>query len=335
MKHINSNDLSVIPYIDSSQIPGRFLTSLAFYDDKKWKMWILTHESKPIEIQIVSPAEAGYFSKSPEKQSDIYIHFLSFIAQCSNFSGMLKPFQGLVDDIYNISASLAKIKHISKTKDIIGKGAHRMIITEIEYLFSLCRSMFDLFQEILRSIWNSIHLLDESIKKKPLKETFSKMVSGGDRVEIKKKLTEKYGLPPYLAECYAANSSFFNILKSFRDNIIHRGSSVQILFDGGEDNGFLIHKTLKPFSDIGIWKESEELPNELVPLFPALGIVVYKTIASCNHFITVMEQIIQFPPPIVPEMYYFLRGYFDDVLDNALEDAHNRINQEAVASLHT
>jgi hypothetical protein len=66
---------------------------------------------------------------------------LDFIAQRASFSELQKPILGLRDDVFNLSASLAKISHLHATKDIVGPGVSRMAVTEIEYLFSVCRSV--------------------------------------------------------------------------------------------------------------------------------------------------------------------------------------------------
>jgi hypothetical protein len=133
----------------------------------------------------------------------------------------------LRDDVFNLSASLAKISHLHATKDIVGPGVSRMAVTEIEYLFSVCRSVFDLLQEIASALWGTIKLHDSSVTKKPLKETFSKMILFQGRASTEKELIERFGLPQPLAAYYARNAEFFMTLREFRDNVIHRGSQVE------------------------------------------------------------------------------------------------------------
>jgi hypothetical protein len=78
------------------------------------------------------PAGSFYFSVEPESPLDIYFHFLDFIAQRASFSELQKPILGLRDDVFNLSASLAKISHLHKTRDIVGAGVSRMVVTEVE-----------------------------------------------------------------------------------------------------------------------------------------------------------------------------------------------------------
>lgn len=321
MASIDLSKLSIIPYLDIRNLQGRFISTLLFYDAGSWRMWISAGDQL-VEIK-AWPAESFYFAVEPESPTDIYFHFLDFIAQRASFSKLQKPILGLRDDVFNLSASLAKISHLNTTSEIIGLGASRMAVTEIEYLFSVCRSVFDLLQEIASGLWEAIKLHDSSVNKKPLKETFSKMVIFQGRASTEQELIERFGLPKPLAAYYARNAGFFMTLREFRDNIIHRGSQVQTIFSG--ETEFLIQQSLKPFSDMAIWSEEEKQPNDLVPLFPALCVVVQKTLSACEDFSSTIEQVIQFPPQIAPNMRFFMRGYFNEMFAAALDDANRRL----------
>lgn len=325
MANIDLSKLSTIPYLDISNLHGRFISTLMFYDAGSWRMWISAGDQL-VEIK-AWPAESFYFSAEPESPTDICFHFLDFIAQRASFSELQKPILGLRDDVFNLSASLAKISHLHTTRDIVGLGVSRMAVTEIEYLFSVCRSVFDLLQEIASALWETIKLHEASVNKKPLKETFSKMVLFQGRAATEKELIERFGLPQPLAAYYVRNTEFFMTLREFRDNIIHRGSQVQTIFSS--ETGFLIQHSLKPFSDMAIWSEAEKQPNDLVPLFPALCVVVHKTLSACEDFSSTIEQLIQFPPQIAPNMRFFMRGYFNEMFSAALHDANSRLTNHS------
>jgi hypothetical protein len=325
MTSIDLTKLTIIPYLDIPNLQGRFISTLTFYDAGNWRMWIPAGDQL-IEVKAL-PAEAFYFSFEPESPDDLYFHFLDFIAQRASFPALQKPILGLRDDVFNLSASLAKILHIHETRDVVGTGASRMVVTEVEYIFSICRSIFDLLQEIACALWKTIQLHDHAANKKPLKETFSKMVIFEGREATQEELVTRFGLPQSLAAYYIRNAKFFMTLRDFRDNIVHRGSQIQTIFSG--DKGFLIQHSLKPFSDMEIWRKEEKQPNELVPLAPALGVIVHNTLSACEDFSVTIEQIIQFPPPIVPNMRFFMRGYFNDVFSDALRDAINRLTNNS------
>lgn len=281
----------------------------------------------PVGDQLVEvkacPIESFYFSVEPESPNDLCFDFLDFIAQRASFPTIQKPILGLQDDVFNLSALVAKINHLHTTRGAIGTGVSRMIVTEVEYLFSICRSIFDLLQEIASALWESVQLHDPSVKKRPLKDTFSKMILFEGRISTTAELVSRFGLPQALAEYYVRNTEFFMTLRDFRDNIVHRGSQVQTIFSG--DAGFLIQDSLRPFLIMTIWRDDEKQPNGLVPLLPALGMVIHNTLSVCEDFSATIAQIIQFPPPIVPRMRFFMRGYFNEIFSVTLRNANDRL----------
>lgn len=320
MAAIDLEKLAKIPYVDVPNIAGRFLSALTFFDAQTWRMWIPVGDDL-MEIK-AWPAEAFYYASQPESPTDLSFHFLDFIAQRASFPEAKKAISGLRDDIFNLSASLAKVAHLHKTRESLSKGESRMIATEVEYLFSTCKSMFDLLQELICAIWNTVELLDKSLQKKPLKDTFSKIILFQGRASTAEELTERFGLPSPLAAYYVRQIDFFLSLREFRDNIIHRGSQVPTIFSG--ENDFLVQESTRPFAALGVWRNDEQLENKLVPLMPALGVVVQRTLAACNDFSTTVEQTIAFPPPIVPNMRLFMRGYFNELFQQVLNDANDR-----------
>lgn len=169
MEQFDVSQLSSIPYLDAANLQGRFLSTLCFYD-KEWRMWLVTG-GKLIETK-GWPAESFYFAYTPESPNDIHFRFLNFVAQRACIKEVGKAFLGVQDDVFNLAAALAKIDLLHDARDKIGHGVDRMVATEIEYICGVCRSLFDLLQEIIARLWATIQLVDPSVTKKPLKETF-------------------------------------------------------------------------------------------------------------------------------------------------------------------
>ena len=278
-------------------------------------MWIPTDKG----LQKIKgwPAEAFYFGDKPESEYDIYLHFLDFLAQKASFQSIAKPLRGLDDDFFNLSASVAKIDLLYEKRDEIKQGISRMVATEIEYIFSVCRSIFDLLQEIISKLWQTIRLVDDSAKKESIPETFSKMtkhLGQNNKLEL---LVERYGLPPQLADFYSRYYEFFSSLREFRDNVIHRGSSIEMIFS--TESGFAVREDQIPFSEYGVWTEEHKLNNGLCSLRPAIGHTIHETLAACEAFSTTIESIIQFPPPLAPGLKLFMRGNFNKNLIEAVK----------------
>jgi len=65
--------------------------------------------------------------------------------------------------------------------------------------------------------------------------------------------------------------------------------------------------------------------GDLVPLMPALGVLVYKTLEACEDFSQALTSVILFPPPIAPGLYLFVRGDFNKSLVRIMTDAAERL----------
>lgn len=319
MAAINVNKFSAIPYLQPDHFAGRFMCTLCFYDDG-WHSWADVGDQL-MKVQMW-PAEAPYFGTTPEAETDLSFHFMDLFAQRASFVEIGRPFVGLQDDIYNLGASLAKLRWLHDSRSGIGSGVSRMVSTEIEFIVSVCRSIFDLLQEIVSKLWAHVTFRLVPETKKKLKETYSDMLLYKGSPSSAGKLVERFGMPGELADCYVRSSDFFMTLRQFRDNIAHRGSQVQSIFEGND--GFLIRKALVPFRDIDIWRPEERTETELVPLLPVLGYVISKTLGVCEDFSLTIERIINLLPPIAPGMRLFMRGYFNEGLMAALDDIKER-----------
>ena len=319
MSHIKYDQLSKIRHLDVANINDRTLSSLTFFADGEWEVWFSTDEGQLLKI-IAKPAEAFYFGDRPELDSDLYFPFLDFMVQRASYPEVMKLLFGLKDDLFNLSASLRKVGFLYEQRDKLNHGVSRMVISEIEYIFTTCRSMFDLLQEIIAKLWSGIKLIDENIQKKSLPDTFSKMVLRDNKPISAEEIARLSKIPTPMAEFYARSSDFFCTLRKFRDIVMHGGSSVDTVFVGERD--FMVRADLSPFAKTSIWEKADSHPNNLRDLTPALTAVVCETLGD---FSEVFGTIIAFPPPLFPRMNYYMRGYFNDHLSAVASDYGRRI----------
>jgi hypothetical protein len=313
-----------IPYLDKAQIgPDRFLASLVFHDDE-WHTWVQTQDNKFIEIH-GWPAESFYFARKPEQPADLSLAFLDFMAHQASFIEMKLPFSAIKDDILNLSASFAKLKLIHSQQELERTGGHRMAATEVEYILMLCRGLFDFLQEIILKLWERMALTDQTIKKKQLKKSFADMALSANVPRSAESIMKRFALPDFLAQCYVQHTPVFVKIKEFRDNLVHRGQHVQTIFYGKD--GFVIQRRLGPFLNPDIWRDGEAIENDLVPLMPALALVIHGTLAACEEFAYTFASRFKLLEPMVPGMHLFLRGYFNEPFREALRDADERVRE--------
>ncbi|MFM0292242.1 hypothetical protein P0D68_03715 [Paraburkholderia sp. RL17-380-BIE-A] len=304
MAQIDSSQVATIPFIDSVRLHGRFLSSTLFYDDNRWRLWTAA-DGRFFELKIVEPLEMFYFARDAQSEHDLYFHLLDFVAQRAAFPDVKHAITGMMDDFLNLTTTVPKIELLHASRAKIGHGINRMVTTEIEYLFSICRGLFDLLQEVIGGLWNRVQLREPSTVKKPLKKSFNEMVTYEGKPTTRESLQARFGLPEMLADMYIRTSGFFRDLRQMRDNLVHRGTSVQTIFS--DDHDFLISGHLRPFESMAIWRDEEKRPNGLVPLLPALSTMIYGTLSACGAFSHALEATIGFPTPLVPEMRLFLR----------------------------
>ncbi len=285
---------------------------------------MLTGERSDTLIEVQAwPAEACYFGSSPETPDDLCLHFLDFVAQSACFLDVKKPFSAILDDILNLSTSLAKVRHFQSAQAQIPHGRSRMATTEIEYIALICRSIFDSLQEIIAKLWDKLVFSDETIIKKKLKTSFREMIELGGNLQSAEQISERFKLPVALAKCYERATDNFIALRRFRDNIVHHGSQVQNVFT--VDDNFLISHELTPFPNLVLWTDSERQENDLVPLLPALQMLIFRTMAICEDFSLTLGAIINYPPNLVPGMHLVLRGFFLAQFVEALTSSKNRV----------
>jgi hypothetical protein len=310
MTDIEIEEFEKIPYFEPIGFRSQVFRTLIFYVEGKWRSWIPSG-NKLVEIFMI-PVEGFYFADETNEHNDIYLHFLDFFCQKATFVGIQNPLRGIEDDFFNLAASLAKLDLLwnAKNNTTLYAGLSRMIGTEIEYIFSVCRSIFDLLQEILSKLWAMVELSDRNIAKKQLKPSFAKMLNG-DSIDADY-LTKTYGLPKNISDIYIKHKFFFLTLRKFRDGVIHYGSPAPSIY--ATENGFAVHKDFPVFANLNVWNSSHEQLNDLFLLKPAIEHVIRQTIAACDDFSNSIALVINCPPQITKNLRLYMRSPFNSYL---------------------
>lgn len=312
--------LNEIPYLDHKILKDRVIPSLLFYIDQEWHSWIL-NSNKIIKLNI-KPLEGRYFAREPEFENDIYLEFFNFLGQKALRKEIIKPYNGIYNDIMNICASLAKFNLLYEHSKEKNNEVSRMVATEIEYIINVCRSIFDLLQEIISELWENITLIDNSLHKQKLPKSFRKMVLIDEKLMNKNEISKKYSIPPIFSEYYSRYGEFFQLLRKFRDNISHHGSSIEYIFI--TKRGFGVLENEKPFCLLNKWNESHKLPNQISSLRASIGYIINNTISACEDFSITIQKLVEFPNEISPNLKIFLKMFYssellklDDVIKNS------------------
>lgn len=318
MIKVSADELAKLPHLRTDQLHGRTIPLLPHWDGKEWHSWVAAN-GKILPIKINDVVHSDYLATSAAAPGDILVPFVSFMTQRAYWPDVAHWFSAICDDIHNLGTALAKIDFFFAHRAEI-EGVGRFVATETEYIFTVCRSFFDLLQETISRLWERIQLIDQDAQaaKKRLKSTFSKMVLEDGKPRTSVQIQERFGLPLPLAEFYGKAAPFFRDLRAYRDGVIHGGESHEMIFD--TERGFAVPETLEPFASWAVWEDSERLnKNGLVSLRPALATLIFQTLGTCNDFTEVMGRTIKFPPEIAPGLRLFIRGQHNTALVVAQE----------------
>jgi hypothetical protein len=322
MSAIAFEELKKLPYLDLSALDGRTVNLMPLWDGTEWHMWLNTTLGL-IEGKIVDTSESDYLAKSAAKPSDLYIPFIHIMWQQASWSEICPLIIAISDDFHNMGTSVAKLRHFHEFRKSIGdRGVHRFALTELEFLVTLCRTTFDLLQEMISSIWKTrVRLLDEKAdafrRAHPLPRTFSKMVlREKEQRRNAAEIETHFGVPKTLAEQYQRIAPFFSELRRVRDRIVHGGSGFGMIFD--TERGFCVDPKKQPFNSFENWRPEHYYNNNIASVLPWIADTILKTIDACNSLIGAFGSVVQLPPPIAPGYVIFVRGYHNEAFAELL-----------------
>jgi hypothetical protein len=305
MAEIAIERLHELKHLDVSALNGRVIPLHALRDGEKWHLWFPATD-RLIHADTAVPVECCYFAEQPVAAGDFYFQLLEFLQQRAYWPDVARYVDGLYGDLQNAGASLSKLKLIFDHSRHNARDTARMVVTEIEYVFLTCRSIFDLLQEVIVALSSKVRLFSQDIKKVNLPRTYRKMVLRDERPMSKEEIINRFRLPEDIAAIYASSEPFFTWLRSYRDLVAHSGHTPDRVFV--TEKGFAISKGDRPFRDMEIWCEANSLPNELGSVLSVMGHVLATTFATCDLFAEAFSKTTQFPPPVAPNHHIFVCG---------------------------
>lgn len=321
---ISNDDIKKVSYIKIDVFDDRIIPLQPCYlGQSNWETWFPSDKGL-LSLKVIDVAEACYFSKEPAKDTDIYIGFINLIMKKAYFKNLVHFEKGILEDIRNLSASIEKINLFHQVwRNDNTKISRRFVTTEMEYIFKVCRSLFDLLQEVIMKIWSRFSYIDQTMKVKNLKSKFSDMVFMHDKLSSVKEISERYLIPIPLAEFYCRNGVFFSWLRSYRNKIAHGGNSIESLFI--MEDGFAISTEAEPFDNLHIWGAENLKPNGLGSVRSVASYAILNTLHALEDFSSVIQSIMQLPPDIAPDYRVYIRGENLSVL----HELHTYINENA------
>jgi hypothetical protein len=314
---VSLDELRKLKYIAVDTIGDRTVNLMPLWDGEQWHSWF-PGDDRLFKLAMHDVVVGEYLGKAAATSSDWYVPFLAFAWQRASWPEVFHLWRHLPDDLHHFATCTAKLEHFHEHRAAIGHGVSAFVQTELEYLFVLARSVFDLQQELISRVWSKrVRLLDPVAevrrKGRPLPLSFPKIVLR-DKQDVRsaEDIATVFGLSPRLAGAYAGAGKFFCGLREVRDAIVHSGTSVDMIFV--TDQGFGVHRDLPALRTFGLSLRPQEGSTNVVPLMPLVAHVVFGTLGACDAIIDALAQDVQFPPELAPDYSVFLRGFHNEAL---------------------
>jgi hypothetical protein len=313
--HISPEQLKIVPYVDLQALDVRRVNLMPFWDGCGWHMWVPTQagllDLKPVEVE-----HANYVANRAANDNDIIIPFVEMMWQQASWSEVCRLISGISDDFHNLGTSIEKLSYFFDHRSTI-PGLSQFVKTEVEYIFVLARSVFDLLQEAISWLWGNAVLLHDphaeaKRKQTKLPSTFAKMVLSGTEFRRPADLIDKYALPSAMAEMYASVAPFFKGIRRFRDEIVHLGKDPDMVTVS--DRGFCVPNSAFGFGDSPFWKPEHQENEHCRSLLPLLAHVALGSILSCGQLMAAFAKQVKLPPAIAPRHRVFVRGPHNEAL---------------------
>lgn len=211
---------------------------------------------------------------------------------------------GIIKDILNCSAFFEKyfIFHdlYLNSNDL---SIRSLINTEIGYFFGNIRSIYDLLQKIIKSLWKI-----ETGENLP--SSFADVVK-----QSNEDLKTKYGLNDPLINYYNNMKNLFQICKKIPDDIYHNGHTIDFIFC--DEDGFAIQNSDPTFSQfVHVWPIEKIKKNGLVSLLALASFITKQTIENLDNLSLAILPSISHGHPLSNTHKVILRGPYINHLNN-------------------
>ena len=311
MATFDLRELAKIPYLVVDGMGDRDLSLAPLWDGAEWHAWVPRPDGTLFPVKPRDVGEGIYLAREEARADDIYFPFASFVWQRASWAEVRHWYRAIIEDVHQLAASIAKIDFFWAMRERApggGLGIRRFVSSELEYLLTVCRSVFDELQEVVGAIWGRVRLLDQEQQRRKgqLRSSFADMVIVNGELMTAEQIAERRRIPPPLAAAYASAGSFLVLLRGLRDGIIHHGKDAPVV--GAAERGFVVLKNEKAFASLPIWNDEHSLNEHAVSLRPALAYVAVTTLHTCNTFADILGQLFEFPRDLAPDHRLFIRS---------------------------
>lgn len=296
--------LEKVPYVSLTPQDGRTVSLLPYFDEKEGRFKQPLPTNDGIIFAKGTPEQGPYYARSPvDDKRDVYIKLVDYTTRFFSFVSTMEILIGIERDILNCSSVVEKY-FIFLDRFRAGKNAliANLVMTDIEFLFSNVRSLYDSLQTITRDIFKQLG----SGKSKNLPQDYYGMAKLDDN-----EIRSRYGLSDALIGFYASTRDFFLECRKIRGGFQHQRIDVPVIFS--LDEGFALQKHSPFYKDpltsaFDIWPPEKTKENGLVSVLALISHVNKTVMAHMNSLSEALVSSLSVPSPVVKDFVVFLRG---------------------------
>lgn len=268
--------------------------------------WLIFHIHDGEVVPIKGETVVGsYFGTERADEDDLEIPFLNFYYQHASWPDVMGILPQIVADIRLLSVSLMKIASFQYYSQRSSLGYEPFVRSELEYIFGVCRSLYDHVQFIIAKTWE--HIEPTGGDWNELSTSFSSVALHGEEPIDTDQLVEKYNIPIPLAVFYEEEAEIFMKIREYRDNIFHEGETPRRIIKS--ERGFRVRTQDRPYNQFtDSWNDERVDENGVAPLWPFVAYIIGHTISMINRARGAWAKQIQWPPEIAPGYRHFIRG---------------------------
>ena len=319
--------LQDIPYLDLAHLAGRQVVLLPFWDGSRWHAWVPV-EGGYWDMKPVDAAHSDYVAERAAREDDLFVPFIDLMWQRASWPDVAPRISAISDDFHNLFASVAKLQLFQRLAGELSTYDHEAFArTELEYMFTVGRSIFDLVQEIIRTIWQDTKLSNPEDERRrrsrKLPERFSRVVLNRGATTSQEELVDTYALPPALCQAYLRQVPFFVQLRRIRERTVHGFGGVPRI--ALTERGLAISAADKLFDGLITWTDEHHFNDRLVSLLPIVAKLVIGTVGACSDLVQAFARQIVLPPELAPGKHIFVRSPHSFVVVPLLAAVRNDI----------
>jgi hypothetical protein len=334
---IPREELSKLPFVRHIPTDGRIVSLQSYYDHAtgSWHLYVPVRQGELGRIAGGKPVSGSYFSTgAADPTCDLELPLGTLITQHLSFPDVIREFNKLESDIHRCAAILEKYHLLSSRRYDTRSESSLLVISELEYLLLLLRSLYDLLQGVVRQVSKLLIHLDGTQRRvvQDLPTSFADVALAGQSVRPAEEIQSRWGVPKPLALWYHSEAPFFRELRDLRDGIAHHGRNLPFVVV--TEWGFGIDPATQPWNRFDIWPQGQRWDGRLGSLRAIFTGFVVHSIQATSRFASVVRASVRLPPAIADDVCFFIRSPFGKWLvglEVMMEQPWEGLNGESAA----